>query len=66
MLVGTDQYLEKQRQRYQDAMTQGHVSSAHDALWRAASSANLLEHWEVSSEGFTEARVAQLTQALGW
>ncbi len=56
-------YIAKQRQVYYSA---SHSATAHDALWRAASSANLLKHGEVSSEGFTEARVAQLTQALGW
>lgn len=60
------EYQEKQRVHYHYALAQGRTQSAYDALWRAASAANLLECWEVSSEGFNEVRVQQLVQQLGW
>lgn len=59
-------YLEKQCRRYNDFNAQGKTSSALDALWRGASAANLLDRGEVSSEGFTPARIAQLLRGLGW
>jgi hypothetical protein len=58
-------YQEKQRGRYSYALAQGRPQVAHDALWRAASDANLLEHWE-TGEGFSDERVQQLVQQLGW
>lgn len=59
-------YQEKQRGRYFYALAQGRPQAAYDALWRAASDANLLEHWEESGEGFSNERVQQLIQHLGW
>lgn len=62
----TIDYQEKQRGRYSYALAQGRPQVAHDALWRAASAANLLEHWEESGEGFSDERVQQLLSYLGW
>lgn len=60
------EYQEKQRVHYHYALALGRPHSAYDALWRAASAADLLERWEVSSDDFTEDRVQQLVQQLGW
>ena len=60
------EYQEKQRVHYHYALALGRPHSAYDALWRAASDANLLEHWEESGEGFSNERVQQLIQHLGW
>jgi hypothetical protein len=63
----TDQaYLEKQCHRYHEALADGCISTALDALWRGASAANLLDRHEVSSEGWHEARIEELLQELGW
>lgn len=66
MTTDRDYYQEKQKNHYHFCITTGRTQSAYDALWRAASAANLLEYWEVSSEGFSDERVQQLVQQLGW
>ena len=56
------QYQTKQRHRYNTAKG----DAAYDAIWRAASEADLLQPHETSQEAFTPARVAELTRKLGW
>ena len=57
------QYQDKQRTRYSTATS---PQVAHDALWRAASAADLLRRNEVSQAQLTPARIADLTRRLGW
>jgi hypothetical protein len=59
-------YQQKQRQFYISATRMGHVQTALDALWRAASEANLLAPDEASYEHFTTARILALLDGLGW
>lgn len=59
-------YQQKQRQFYISATRMGHVQTALDALWRAASEANLLAPEEASYEHFTTARILALLDGLGW
>jgi hypothetical protein len=61
-----NQYQQKQRQFYISATRMGHVQTALDALWRAASEANLLAPDEASYEHFTTARILALLDGLGW
>ena len=60
------QYQQKQREFYIAATRMGHVQTALDALWRAASEANLLAPDEASYEHFTTARILALLDGLGW
>jgi hypothetical protein len=60
------QYQQKQREFYIAATRMGHVQTALDALWRAASEANLLAPDEVNYEHFTTARILALLDGLGW
>ena len=46
-------YQQKQREFYVTATRMGHVQTALDALWRAASEANLLAPDEASYQHFT-------------
>jgi len=59
-------YREKQHRRYTLAMDQGNQDTAHDALWRAASEADLLTTQEHSHTELSPARIAELVAALGW
>jgi len=59
-------YREKQHRRYTLAMDQGNQDTAHDALWRAASDADLLTPQEHSHTELSPARVTALLAALGW
>jgi hypothetical protein len=61
-----NQYQQKQRQFYISATRMGHVQTALDALWRAASEANLLAPDEVNYQRFTTARILALLDGLGW
>ena len=61
-----NQYQQKQRQFYITATRMGIVQTALDALWRAASEANLLAPDEASYEHFTTARILALLDGLGW
>lgn len=59
-------YREKQHRRYTLAMAQGNRESAQDALWRAASEADMLAPREHSHGELTPARVTELLARLGW
>jgi hypothetical protein len=61
-----NQYQQKQREFYVTATRMGHVQTALDALWRAASEADLLAPDEASYEHFTTARILALLDGLGW
>jgi hypothetical protein len=61
-----NEYQQKQREFYIAATRMGHVQTALDALWRAASEANLLAPDEASYEHFTTARILALLDGLGW
>ena len=59
-------YREKQHHRYTLAMAQGRQDAAMDALWRAASEADLLMPHERSHEDLVEQRVNHLLRRFGW
>lgn len=59
-------YRENQHKRYTLAMAQGNQDTAQDALWRAASEADLLTTQEHSHTELSPARVTELLTALGW
>ena len=59
-------YREKQHRRYTLAMAQGNQDVAHDALWRAASEADLLSTAEHSYTELSADRVTELKNHLGW
>ena len=59
-------YRDKQHQRYMTALKQGHYATAWDALWRAASEANLLTQAEHSHTELTGERGMELLAILGW
>lgn len=59
-------YREKQHRRYREAMALGWHGTAMDAVWRAASEADMLtqaEHWD---NDLPPARVTELLARLGW
>ena len=59
-------YREKQYRRYREAMALGWHGTAMDAVWRAASEADMLtqaEHWD---NDLPPSRVAELITLLGW
>ncbi len=59
-------YREKQHQRYLDALALGQRHMAVDALWRAASEADLLATDEVNGDKLTTERIVYLLDRLGW
>jgi hypothetical protein len=59
-------YQRDQRDIYISAARMGLVQMALDALWRAASEANLLAPDEVNYQHFTTARILALLDGLGW
>lgn len=59
-------YREKQYKRYHQYSAMGWHDTAQDALWRAASEADLLTTQEHSHTELTPARVAELLTLLGW
>lgn len=59
-------YIETQHRRYREFQAQGQTSSALDALWRAASAADLLTAEEYRHSALSDARIAALLEALGW
>jgi hypothetical protein len=61
-----NQYQQKQRQFYIAATRMGHVQTALDALWRAASFLDLLTPAEANYTDLTPARVTELIARLGW
>jgi len=59
-------YRQKQHKRYIEGLALGWHNTAMDAVWRAASEADLLtqaEHWD---NELSPARMAELVAALGW
>ena len=61
-----NEYQQKQRQFYVTATRMRVTQTALDALWRAASEADLLAPHEVNYEHFTTARILALLDGLGW
>lgn len=59
-------YRENQHKRYREAMALGRHDAAQDALWRAASEADMLTPQEHSHTELSPARVDALLTALGW
>jgi hypothetical protein len=59
-------YRENQHKRYREAMALGWQDTAQDALWRAASEADMLTQAEHSHTELTPARVTELITLLGW
>ena len=59
-------YREKQHRRYRQYSAMGWHDTAQDALWRAASEADMLTQAEHSYTELTPARVAELLTLLGW
>lgn len=64
--IVSNRYQEKQRQIYQESICYGKTERANDALWRAASNANLLENNERSYHDLTTERITFLMMRLGW
>ena len=65
-MTTTTTYRDKQRQFYRIALGLGHLDTALDALWRAASEADLLTTAERSHTDLTTARILTLLDSLGW
>lgn len=59
-------YHAKQHRLYRRSIKQGHQEQALDALWRAASSLDLLTTAEHSHAALSPARVTELIASLGW
>ena len=59
-------YREKQHQHYLDALSMGQRHLAVDAVWRAASEADLLATDEVNGDKLTTERIIYLLEHLGW
>lgn len=59
-------YQSRQHRRYREFLAVGQTSAAQDALWRAASAANLLRPNETSTDALTPDRVAELIAQLGF
>lgn len=59
-------YREKQYRRYLQYLAMGCWHTAQDALWRAASEADMLAPREHSHTELTPARVDELITLLGW
>ena len=59
-------YREKQKAIYLQALKDRHYATAWDALWRAASEANLLMPHERSHEDLVEQRVNHLLRRFSW
>ena len=64
--LATCTYRKMQHRRHREAMAQGNQERALDALWRAASEADMLTTQEHSYTELTPARVDALLTALGW
>jgi hypothetical protein len=60
-------YREQQHRRYQQAIALGQEGQAAEAIWRAASEADLLQPGEEGGrDRLTDIRRLQLIAALGW
>lgn len=59
-------YREKQHKRYREAMAIGWNGTAMDAVWRAASEADLLTQDEYRDNDLPPSRMAELITLLGW
>lgn len=59
-------YINKQKTYYFQYLKSGRRPAALDALWRAASNANLLLEEEINHEQFTRERIAELLFMLDW
>ena len=65
-MTTTTTYRDKQREFYRIALGLGHLDTALDALWRAASEADLLTTAERSHTDLIPQRIAHLTARFGW
>ena len=59
-------YREKQYRRYREAMALKWHGTAMDAVWRAASEADLLTQDEYRDNDLPSSRMAELITLLGW
>lgn len=59
-------YRERQKTVYLQALKDRHYATAWDALWRAASEANLLMPHEHSHKDLIEQRANDLLRRFGW
>jgi hypothetical protein len=59
-------YQTRQHSRYRGFLALGQTSAAQDALWRAASAADLLHPDETGTDALSDARTAELIAKLGW
>lgn len=69
--LATCTYRKMQHRRYREAMAQSRHDAAQlvvalDALWKAASEADMLTPQEQSYTDLTSARITELLTALGW
>lgn len=59
-------YREKQHRRYREAMALKWHGTAMDAVWRAASEADMLTQDEYRDNDLPPSRMAELITLLGW
>ena len=65
-MTTTTTYRNKQFRFYRIALGLGHLDTALDALWRAASEADLLMPHERSHNDLIRQRIAHLTLRFRW
>lgn len=61
-----EKYLINQRKHYEYSLKLGQTDCAWDAVWRAASHVEILNHTETSHHRLTPERKQELLKQLGW